>query len=64
MDMLVDVGAQYDVNTYNDICRSWLIDRMRFDHHQPTFVDTFSESYATRLSSAGLIYKYIPIVPF
>lgn len=30
---------------------------MRFDHHQPTFTDTFSDAFATRLSSAGLIYK-------
>ncbi|RVD81118.1 uncharacterized protein DFL_008995 [Arthrobotrys flagrans] len=29
-----------------------------FDHHQRTFTETFSDKHVTRLSSAGLIYKY------
>ncbi|KAI5147975.1 hypothetical protein ENBRE01_0035 [Enteropsectra breve] len=30
----------------------------RFDHHQSSFVETYSEQYNIKLSSAGLIYKY------
>lgn len=31
----------------------------RFDHHQKTFHDTLSEeSFSTRLSSAGLVYRH------
>lgn len=31
----------------------------RFDHHQKTFHDTLSEeSFQTRLSSAGLVYRH------
>lgn len=45
MDVVVDVGGEYDAK------------RNRFDHHQPTFHDTFSTQHSTRLSSAGLIYK-------
>ena len=45
-DVVVDVGGVYDPKTY------------RYDHHQPSFRDTFSESHKTRLSSAGLVYKH------
>lgn len=46
LDVLVDVGAEYDAA------------RLRFDHHQRSFVDTFSDAHAIRLSSAGLVYKH------
>jgi uncharacterized UPF0160 family protein len=46
-DMLVDVGAVFDES------------RLRFDHHQRGFTETFSSDHkATILSSAGLIYKF------
>lgn len=31
---------------------------MRFDHHQREFSDVFGHGFATRLSSAGLVYKH------
>lgn len=40
-DIVVDVGTEYDVN------------RMRFDHHQPSFVERFDEHSGTIMSSAG-----------
>ncbi|KAF6001083.1 hypothetical protein F1559_002553 [Cyanidiococcus yangmingshanensis] len=46
IDCVVDVGAEYDP------------DRLRFDHHQRSFNDTFSAAKKTRLSSAGLVYKH------
>jgi len=46
LDCVVDVGAEYDP------------ERLRFDHHQRSFSDTFSTSKKTRLSSAGLVYKH------
>lgn len=46
IDLLVDVGGQYDPA------------KDRYDHHQPSFTDTFSAEHRTLLSSAGLIYKY------
>eukprot|EP00904_Undaria_pinnatifida_P009525 jgi/Undpi1/5702/HiC_scaffold_2.g00976.m1 len=46
-EAVVDVGGVYDAET------------LRFDHHQKTFHDTLSEeSFTTRLSSAGLVYKH------
>ena len=45
-DIVVDVGGVYDSNSH------------RYDHHQPSFHDTFSELHKTRLSSAGLVYKH------
>lgn len=45
LDILVDVGGEYDPL------------RNRFDHHQKGFVETFSPSHKTKLSSAGLVYK-------
>lgn len=46
-DVVVDVGGIYDPAT------------LRFDHHQKTFHDTLSEeSFSTRLSSAGLVYRH------
>lgn len=46
MDVVVDVGGVYDPS------------RHRYDHHQPTFTDTFSPRHKTLLSSAGLVYKH------
>uniref|UniRef100_A0A7S0HHK7 MYG1 protein n=1 Tax=Hanusia phi TaxID=3032 RepID=A0A7S0HHK7_9CRYP len=47
MDIVVDVGAVFDPSSH------------RYDHHQKTFTDTFDEKHVTtKLSSAGLIYKY------
>lgn len=45
-DVLVDVGGEYDAS------------RGRFDHHQPSFKDTYSPAHDIRLSSAGLIFKH------
>jgi uncharacterized UPF0160 family protein len=44
--IVVDVGAEYDPA------------RARFDHHQRGFAHTLGEGYATKLSSAGLVYKH------
>ncbi len=46
LDCLVDVGSEYDPA------------RLRFDHHQRSFTETFSPKHNIRLSSAGLIYKH------
>merc|ERR1719495_1651255 len=45
-DIIVDVGAEFNPA------------QNRFDHHQSSFNETFSPAHATKLSSAGLIYKY------
>lgn len=45
-DIVVDVGGVYDH------------ERKRYDHHQRTFNETLDEDHATKLSSAGLIYKH------
>ncbi|KZS86946.1 GAMM1 protein [Sistotremastrum niveocremeum HHB9708] len=45
-DVVVDVGAVYDVHT------------QRFDHHQRGFGEVFGHGFTTKLSSAGLIYKH------
>ncbi|KAI9482681.1 MAG: metal-dependent protein hydrolase [Benjaminiella poitrasii] len=45
-DIVVDVGGVYDPDTH------------RYDHHQRGFTETFSETYSTKLSSAGLVYKH------
>lgn len=45
-DIVVDVGGKYDGG------HKW------FDHHQREFNESFSAQYATKLSSAGLIYKH------
>jgi Uncharacterised protein family (UPF0160) len=44
-DIIVDVEGKYDGNKY-------------FDHHQRGFEHVFSDKFNTKLSSAGLIYKY------
>ena len=44
--ILVDVGSVFDIKT------------ARFDHHQRGFMETFNNKKKTKLSSAGLIYKY------
>ena len=44
-NIIVDVAGQYDGKRY-------------FDHHQRGFTETFSSTFATKLSSAGLIYKH------
>ena len=43
---VVDVGGVYD-----DAAK-------RYDHHQRGFEETFSPQHATKLSSAGLVYKH------
>ena len=45
-DIVVDVGAVYDEAA------------QRFDHHQRGFTEVFGHGFETKLSSAGLIYKY------
>lgn len=45
--IVVDVGGSYDPATN------------RYDHHQKSFTDTYSEAYPEiRLSSAGLVFKH------
>ena len=46
-DIIVDVGATYDPQVH------------RYDHHQRGFEETFGRGYSTKLSSAGLIYKFV-----
>lgn len=45
-DIVVDVGGVYDASN------------QRFDHHQRGFDETFSNTHAVKLSSAGLVYKH------
>jgi uncharacterized UPF0160 family protein len=45
-DIVVDVGAVYDES------------KLRFDHHQRGFTEVFGHGFSTKLSSAGLVYKY------
>eukprot|EP00918_Siedleckia_nematoides_P054817 GHVU01119732.1.p1 GENE.GHVU01119732.1~~GHVU01119732.1.p1 ORF type:complete len:339 (+),score=69.97 GHVU01119732.1:629-1645(+) len=48
MTVVVDVGGEMNADT------------LRFDHHQRTFTETFDEAHqTTRMSSAGLVYKYL-----
>ncbi|KAK9475138.1 metal-dependent protein hydrolase [Dipodascopsis tothii] len=44
-DIIVDVSGVYDGTKH-------------FDHHQRGFAETFAPEYATKLSSAGLVYKH------
>lgn len=46
LPILVDVGGEYDPA------------RHRYDHHQRGFDERFSSAHATKLSSAGLVYKH------
>lgn len=46
-DIVVDVGAVYDPAI------------LRFDHHQRGFTENFGYGFVTKLSSAGLIYKFV-----
>lgn len=45
-DIVVDVGAIYDEST------------LKFDHHQRGFTEVFGDGFDTKLSSAGLVYKW------
>jgi len=45
-DIVVDVGGVYDEGL------------QRFDHHQREFNGVFGHGFATKLSSAGLVYKH------
>ncbi|KAF8379962.1 hypothetical protein HHK36_027428 [Tetracentron sinense] len=46
LDAVLDVGGVYDPS------------RDRFDHHQKGFDEVFGHGFATKLSSAGLVYKH------
>jgi len=46
-DVVVDVGGVYDES------------KQRFDHHQRGFTQVFGHGFGTKLSSAGLVYKYV-----
>ena len=46
LDVVLDVGGVYDPP------------RRRFDHHQKGFIEVFGHGFATKLSSAGMIYKH------
>ncbi|KAF2431936.1 metal-dependent protein hydrolase [Tothia fuscella] len=43
---VVDVGGEYTTQNH------------RYDHHQREFTTTFDDIHATKLSSAGLVYKH------
>lgn len=45
-DIVLDVGGVFDPIS------------KRFDHHQSTFFETFSDDFNVKLSSSGLIFKY------
>lgn len=45
--IVVDVGGVYDES------------KQRFDHHQRGFQEVFGHGFNTKLSSAGLVYKYV-----
>lgn len=45
-NIVYDVGAVYDKEI------------LRFDHHQRTFTETFSDEYDVKLSSSGLVYRH------
>jgi uncharacterized UPF0160 family protein len=45
-DVVVDVGGVYDT------------EKLRYDHHQRGFFETFTPTHKTKLSSAGLVYKH------
>lgn len=47
-DIIVDVEGKYDGTKH-------------FDHHQRGFDHVFSDKFNTKLSSAGLVYKFILI---
>ena len=46
LEVVLDVGGVYDPP------------RHRFDHHQKGFDEVFGHGFATKLSSAGMIYKH------
>ncbi|KAL6959796.1 hypothetical protein U1Q18_039950 [Sarracenia purpurea var. burkii] len=46
LDAVLDVGGVYDPS------------RDRYDHHQKGFTEFFGHGFATKLSSAGLVYKH------
>jgi uncharacterized UPF0160 family protein len=46
-DIVVDVGAVYNES------------KQLFDHHQRGFAEVFGHGFETKLSSAGLVYKYV-----
>lgn len=41
-----------------DVGRTFNPKKLRFDHHQREFQETFSPQHKTKLSSAGLVYKF------
>ncbi|KAJ3416640.1 hypothetical protein HDV05_000922 [Chytridiales sp. JEL 0842] len=45
-DVVVDVGGEY------------IPEKLRFDHHQRGFTETFDSKHDIKLSSAGLVYKH------
>jgi hypothetical protein len=52
-DIVVDVGAVYDES------------KNLFDHHQRGFTEVFGHGFETKLSSAGLVFKFVrKVVPF
>lgn len=46
-EVVVDVGGTYEP------------EKNRFDHHQRGFDEVFDDKRTTKLSSAGLVYKYV-----
>lgn len=46
LDLILDVGAVYDHSN------------CRYDHHQSSFNETFSENHSIKLSASGLIWKH------
>lgn len=66
MSLLMSVASMIQVCTHMHInmhliCTSNTLlntATLRFDHHQREFADVFGHGFATRLSSAGLVYKH------
>lgn len=57
--VVVDVGKEYDpIKYYLYIYYNYYFNRMRFDHHQRDFNETYANDFTTKLSSAGLIFKH------
>ncbi|MCH84374.1 metal-dependent protein hydrolase [Trifolium medium] len=52
LDAVLDVGGVYDPA------------RDRYDHHQKGFEEVFGHGFSTKLSSAGLVYKFSSILQY
>jgi len=46
LEIVIDVGGEYDH------------EKLRYDHHQRGFSETFGAKWETKLSACGLVYKH------